>query len=139
MISESKAPDSCAYLFHGLCRQHKRVLCLDTNAVFNPNAHPAEVCWVTFFVRYVEPSIRSTSVNFTEAIKAANRRFHSHALSRLKRSIPRLARRIMNIETDVVAEVVRQEFLHSLARHVETELGKVVLQTVFGSLMQFIE
>lgn len=41
-------------LLHSLCSQHKRMLLLHTNAIFDADAHTAEVDWVSFGVGNVE-------------------------------------------------------------------------------------
>lgn len=42
---------------HSLCSQYKRMLFLYANAIFNADAHAAEVGWVVLGVRDVEAAL----------------------------------------------------------------------------------
>ena len=45
----------------------------------------------------------------------------------------------MNIETDIMAQMVRQERLDRLARHVEAQLRETVLEAVLCDLVQLVQ
>ena len=97
------------------------MLRLHTNTILNPNPHSPETFRESLIIGYVHARLYG----------------YTHAL--LQRHFPAHPRGVVDIESDVVAEVVREEDLHGVAGHIEVELGELVFQTCFGDFVQFIQ
>jgi len=99
---------------------------LNTNTIFNTDTHAAEMRRVAILVRYVEApvpqlsnagSLKGTLIGRKGT--GQDPRLNSNAHPRPQRRTPRLARRVMNIKTDIVAQMMGQERFDRLAGHVE--------------------
>ena len=59
-------------LLHSLRSQYERMLLLHANAVFDADAHAAEVGWVSFCVGYIETAVTHTKYQLGFARKGVH-------------------------------------------------------------------
>jgi len=108
------------HLLNSLGSQHKRVLFLHTNAVFDTDAHASEMRRVIVGVGNVDATIRSASPNAKPLLTREKRlRLDSDALAGLQKRFPGLTGGIMYVKSDVMAYVMREQRVQSL-RNVPT-------------------
>lgn len=65
-------------------------------------------------------------------------RLDGNALPRLQGSLPRLARRVVDVQPDVMAQVVGEEGFEGVAGHVESQSSQAVSQRLLGDLVDLI-
>ena len=98
------------YLLDRLRRQHVRTLLIHTDTILNSHANTPRPSRPSLIIRHVYA------------------RLYRNTHAWLKRSIPGQPRTVMHIKTDIMADMVWEERLNGIARHVEAEVFETIGQ-----------
>ena len=134
---------------------------LHRNTVFNSDTHASKVLRPAVIIRDVNTPIQNGQIPWRERAKEHSR-FDRHALPRPQNLLPRITRRIMDVETDIMAQVVREKGFERLATsvsnrprlvrldlldccfrylagHIEAQPRQIIPQSPLCDLVHFIE